>query len=221
MKKIIIFGFWLLSLGLSNSAISSTITITLDGDMLQSGGPGGYNLGGAHFNMITTIDTSVLAYNQTSGASFDTAYYRWFNTEITFTNRPGGASDATATSNTTVRTGNWYDASANTDDMEIFNTSFSGEFSGLVISSTQIFFNADVFGADGFADIPDNWTESQLAFPNLLSDHFHVNGIINYEITNATMTTEFSAVPIPATAWLFGSGLIGLIGIARRKKHND
>ena len=26
------------------------------------------------------------------------------------------------------------------------------------------------------------------------------------------------AVPMPATAWLFGSGLIGLIGVARRKK---
>ena len=29
---------------------------------------------------------------------------------------------------------------------------------------------------------------------------------------------EVSAVPIPATAWLFGSGLLGLIGMARRKK---
>ena len=27
-----------------------------------------------------------------------------------------------------------------------------------------------------------------------------------------------SAVPVPAAVWLFGSGLIGLIGIARRKK---
>jgi hypothetical protein len=27
-----------------------------------------------------------------------------------------------------------------------------------------------------------------------------------------------SAVPVPAAAWLFGSGLLGLIGIARRKK---
>ena len=29
---------------------------------------------------------------------------------------------------------------------------------------------------------------------------------------------KLSAVPIPAAVWLFGSGLIGLIGIARRKK---
>ena len=27
-----------------------------------------------------------------------------------------------------------------------------------------------------------------------------------------------SAVPVPASVWLFGSGLLGLIGIARRKK---
>jgi len=29
---------------------------------------------------------------------------------------------------------------------------------------------------------------------------------------------SYSVVPVPAAAWLFGSGLIGLIGIARRKK---
>jgi hypothetical protein len=27
-----------------------------------------------------------------------------------------------------------------------------------------------------------------------------------------------AAVPIPAAAWLFGSGLLGLAGMARRKK---
>ena len=29
---------------------------------------------------------------------------------------------------------------------------------------------------------------------------------------------ETSAVPVPAAAWLFGSGLLGLVGVARRKK---
>ncbi|MCP4503572.1 MAG: VPLPA-CTERM sorting domain-containing protein, partial [Deltaproteobacteria bacterium] len=32
---------------------------------------------------------------------------------------------------------------------------------------------------------------------------------------------SLSAVPAPAAIWLFGSGLIGLIGVARRKKNND
>lgn len=31
-------------------------------------------------------------------------------------------------------------------------------------------------------------------------------------------TVSVSAVPVPAAVWLFGSGLIGLIGFARRKK---
>jgi len=33
------------------------------------------------------------------------------------------------------------------------------------------------------------------------------------------LTLEVTSVPIPTTVWLFGSGLIGLIGIARRKVH--
>ena len=36
-----------------------------------------------------------------------------------------------------------------------------------------------------------------------------------------TVTYYSPPVPIPAAVWLFGSGLIGMIGLARRKKHND
>lgn len=32
-------------------------------------------------------------------------------------------------------------------------------------------------------------------------------------------TSQTTVVPVPAAAWLFGSGLIGLIGVARRKTH--
>ena len=34
-----------------------------------------------------------------------------------------------------------------------------------------------------------------------------------------TITGQVSAVPVPATVWLFGSGLIGLAGFARRKRN--
>ena len=38
-----------------------------------------------------------------------------------------------------------------------------------------------------------------------------------FEIDDISITVDTPAVPVPAAAWLFGSGLLGLIGIARRK----
>ncbi|MGV7235579.1 MAG: VPLPA-CTERM sorting domain-containing protein [Nitrosomonadaceae bacterium] len=43
---------------------------------------------------------------------------------------------------------------------------------------------------------------------------FNTNNIV-WNIRDISYVT---AIPIPAAAWLFGSGLLGLIGIARRKK---
>jgi hypothetical protein len=39
-------------------------------------------------------------------------------------------------------------------------------------------------------------------------------GSLEFSISNATV----SAVPVPAAAWLLGSGLLGLIGVARKRK---
>jgi len=35
---------------------------------------------------------------------------------------------------------------------------------------------------------------------------------------NLHLAGTISTVPVPAAAWLFGSGLIGLLGVARQKK---
>lgn len=68
------------------------------------------------------------------------------------------------------------------------------------------------------------WTNTESA--NILSSAFTFNmrdGIqdttnkgLNYYAW-AVQSGDVGAVPVPAAVWLFGSGLIGLIGVARRK----
>jgi hypothetical protein len=38
------------------------------------------------------------------------------------------------------------------------------------------------------------------------------------DFQNIGFTAEVSQIPVPAAAWLFGSGFLGLIGVARRRK---
>lgn len=42
-------------------------------------------------------------------------------------------------------------------------------------------------------------------------------GWIFLDLTVDTLTQSITSVPVPAAVWLFGSGLIGLIGLARRR----
>lgn len=42
------------------------------------------------------------------------------------------------------------------------------------------------------------------------------NGVVS-KLTSTDVLTPVSSVPVPATAWLFGSGLLGLAGVTRRR----
>jgi hypothetical protein len=48
-----------------------------------------------------------------------------------------------------------------------------------------------------------------------ITANFFVDGLFDNSISDAFTV---SAIPVPAAAWLFGSGLIGLVGLARCKK---
>lgn len=45
-----------------------------------------------------------------------------------------------------------------------------------------------------------------------------IGGAYNGQTADWTVTGIVSTVPVPSAVWLFGSGLLGLAGIARRKK---
>ena len=81
----------------------------------------------------------------------------------------------------------------NTSVWTILGTTIADNFSIMATSNsnpTPVFgiFSVSPISLDGFTPTPSNWV------------------------------TGPSPVPVPAAVWLFGSGLIGLIGIARRKK---
>ena len=40
----------------------------------------------------------------------------------------------------------------------------------------------------------------------------------DYFIDNVSIIADVNPIPVPAAVWLFGSGLIGLVGVARKKK---
>ncbi|MCW8910327.1 MAG: VPLPA-CTERM sorting domain-containing protein [Gammaproteobacteria bacterium] len=73
----------------------------------------------------------------------------------------------------------------------------SSQNNTLVRSSSII--SGDIIGSDSF-DPASEWVSFGLDDFSQLGSH------------------SVSAVPVPAAVWLFGSGLIGLVGFARRKK---
>jgi hypothetical protein len=56
---------------------------------------------------------------------------------------------------------------------------------------------------------------------NPSSGEFFAAHIAGFDMTNGVNSAQFSGstpvVPVPAAVWLFGSGLLGLVGVARRK----
>jgi hypothetical protein len=60
-------------------------------------------------------------------------------------------------------------------------------------------------------------TEYWEMFPNPDYEIVKLFVPVEFELQSISIATQSSVVPIPASIWLFGSGLLGLAGIARRK----
>ena len=62
-------------------------------------------------------------------------------------------------------------------------------------------------------------TEYWEMFPNPDFEVVTLYVPVDFGLTGISIATQ-STVPIPASVWLFGSGMLGLIGLARRKRAN-
>ena len=73
--------------------------------------------------------------------------------------------------------------------------------------------NASGTSLEGLGIMTDgNMSELVLAYND------NALGTGDSDFDDMLVRAEFSAVPVPAAVWLFGSGLLGLIGMARRRK---
>ena len=80
---------------------------------------------------------------------------------------------------------------------------------------------------DLFGNIQSNvyWSATEYAPNTNLAWTFDMSNGLQYDVYKtfnlyawAVQSGDVSAVPVPAAVWLFGSGLVGLIGLARRKR---
>jgi len=122
---------------------------------------------------------------------------------------------------------------------------YDGSIDGEVRSNHDSMIN--IWGGSGISDITaveqsilkiygqdfsiDSIGAISLSTPFVISDSTYNSDLLTGTLSNGTTISAnifngiagsqivlMQAVPIPATAWLFGSGLLGLIGMARRKK---
>ena len=81
---------------------------------------------------------------------------------------------------------------------------------------TFIEWNANIYDVLAVWDVTDN---------TYMATDMDGDGVRGYQMVsgpfaglNVVLDIQISSVPVPAAVWLFGSGLLGLIGVARRKK---
>ena len=114
---------------------------------------------------------------------------------------------------------------------ELTDFSLSGFFDTFWISADQPYVNLYENGIDLFS--LSAWDHPDAAWEQIVN--FNYTGQFNvgdtYQlllVTDGTPTTSgnnwgfnVSTVPLPASVWLFGSGLLGIIGFARRRIHTQ
>ena len=155
-------------------------------------------------NMTTGAQLSV----DTDG--FVTFYYIAAESGYTNSFNFGSGPSITITENNdSFKWGGWFSFTIDVDAGDILDFSFN---SATAHALTPVD-NASGTSLEGLGIMTDgNMSELVLAYND------NALGTGDGDFDDMLVRAEFSAVPVPAAVWLFGSGLLGLMGIARRRK---
>ncbi len=183
---------------------------------------------------INVLNHSFEAANLSSGA-FNTSVPDWNNTGVTgsfngtgfFNFIPDGthtaysqqAGEISQVLSETLTAGTLYELKVEVGHAN--NIAFGGYSIELWAGSTLLAFDNSSLGDPGIG----NWQTSTIQYSALSGDSA-LGQALTIKLSNLgggeanfdnVRLNAVSSVPVPAAAWLFGSGLLGLAGIARRK----
>jgi hypothetical protein len=212
------------SFGLGGIALASSITMQAigDGNCTSSGcGPGSLVLGNMGFTWgpNTAIAVSIVL---DAAGFFGASMAPGFGTSTSIDNV--GVFAASEDSRfPSFRTGIGYPMGLMPMATVDFNTTFSGNTSGCSWSACNPSGTLPLV-TDTVADTAEDTAvlggdKTGVGGSPMLSGPFPgYNANFDVDTIHITSVTPDVVVPVPAAVWLFGSGLLGLVGIARRKK---
>ena len=102
------------------------------------------------------------------------------------------------------------DGSWNAEVFDVTNTSGGS----ITLSNSANFILAIDWGAGYFGD---DGTHSLLSSPDTYLIHFDGEDANGLGKSGNTLGVDLAPIPVPAAVWLFGSGLLGLVAVSRRR----
>jgi hypothetical protein len=207
---------------LSLLALFLTLALPASAQTVYSNGPinGNTDAWTINFGFIVSDTFNVVNNNATiTGASFGMWLFpgdTLTTAELSITSRENGGTsyfDQTVNFTTGACTANQFGFNVCTE-----NTTFSGP----TLNSGTYWLNLQ--NACAPCDDPVYWDEnsgpssaSESSVGTIPSEAFTVLGTTSSTTTTSTSTTTTGAVPEPASIMLFGSGILSLVGVVRRK----
>jgi len=205
MKKTALAASMLLSLGAASTGAQALSINVTTMEFYDAGGNPGFYGGGLNTSVVGSMNSAATGVITSGGTDFFGT--PWTATQQMWTD--------------TVRYSNWSGSSASGP----FNYDFWLTGNQVAVG---MYFNwgaavdiavLQIFDCDGTTCANVNNDSIHPTVPGTVMDNGPFAGQhATFKGLSADTMPAVQAVPVPAAVWLFGSGLLGLVGVARRKK---